>query len=78
MMKSNLVPAMVGRCYQRGSLAEAPCRTEVLAGDRTCGSGDRVTSRPYGPHMEVGTIVLLFVWLVIAEIVVTKLVNDPE
>ena len=34
--------------------------------------------RSYGPHMEVGTIVLLFVWLVIAEIVVTKLVNDPE
>jgi hypothetical protein len=32
----------------------------------------------YGPHMEVGTIVLLFVWLVIAELVVTKLVNDPE
>jgi len=28
--------------------------------------------------MEVGTIVLLFVWLVIAELVVTKLVNDPE
>jgi len=28
--------------------------------------------------MEVGTIVLLFVWLVIAEIVVTKLINDPE
>ena len=27
----------------------------------------------YGPHMEVGTIVLLFVWLVIAELVVTKL-----
>ena len=32
----------------------------------------------YGPHMEVGTIVLLFVWLVIAEIVVTKLASDPE
>ena len=32
----------------------------------------------YGPRMEVGTIVLLFVWLVIAEIVLTKLVNDPE
>jgi len=28
--------------------------------------------------MEVGTIDLLFVWLVIAELVVTKLVNDPE
>ena len=37
-----------------------------------------VRSRSYGPHMEVGTIVLLFVWLVIAEIVVTKLINDPE
>ena len=37
-----------------------------------------VPSRSYGPHMEVGTIVLLFVWLVIAEIVVTKLASDPE
>ena len=32
----------------------------------------------YGPHMGIETIVLLFVWLVIAEIVLTKLVNDPE
>jgi hypothetical protein len=33
---------------------------------------------PYGPHMGIETVVLLFVWLVIAEIVLTKLVNDPE
>jgi hypothetical protein len=32
----------------------------------------------YGPRMGIETVVLLFVWLVIAEIVLTKLINDPE
>jgi hypothetical protein len=33
---------------------------------------------PYGPVMGIETIVLLFVWLVIAEVVLTKLMSDPE
>ncbi len=32
----------------------------------------------YGPPMGIETVVLLFVWLVIAEVVLTKLINDPE
>ena len=62
----------------------ARVRRGAAVPDRGTGSGwDLWVRGPsdlalYGPHMEVGTIVLLFVWLVIAELVVTKLVNDPE
>ena len=48
-------------------LADAPCRTDVLARHGTGGlSGPRDVA-VYGPRMGIETVVLLFVWLVIAE-----------
>ena len=59
----------------RGGGAAPDRRTRA---HRTCGSGVPGDVPLYGPVMGIETVVLLFVWLVIAEVVLTKLVNGPE